>query len=300
MIGATIGLRALRVQEEIAEKSGAFEKPAMQVLFAGMLNANREYNVAVGSPFEPSSLTSIALPFSVESVGQRSVEDLYVQFRYHQGLKLMVDEAFVTSQSNLLGSGSRKTDRVDPFEYSTFHFDKMHPGVRINIGEPIIIRETRFVDEITAETRDKKQMNMKYAVEYSYQIGVSVTAQDLKSQDYMLSVSGIKASNLDNLIGLAVKSIERNCVNPAHSSLSDWIFGTNETRETSDLILLYPHRSLIAKSEGISFFNAEIRSGADVALLTYPKEGNFAILQRPGGKEVVLSLSCRDEKYISK
>lgn len=301
IIGATIGLRALRVQEEIAAKSGAFDKPAMQVLLAGMLNSNREYKIVVGSTFEPSSLTAVTLPLSVGSIGQRSVEDLYVQFRYHQGLKLMVDEAYVTSQSNLLGSGSRKTGRVDPFEYSTFHFDKMHPGVRINVGEPIIIKETRFDDEITTETRDRKNLRVKYAVEYSHQIGVSVTAQDLESQDYALSVSGVKASDMDHLIELTVKSVERGCVNLSRFSLFDWLVGTEKTIETDDLILLYPHRSLVAKSEGISLFNAEIQSSADVALLTYPaKEGNFAILQRPNGKDVLIPLSCRGKKDIPK
>lgn len=294
LVGAVIGLRALRSQEEIAAKSGAFDKPALQVSLAGMLNLSGKYNIAVGSIFEPNSLTSFTLPLSVRSVGQRSIEDLYVQFKYSQFQKLMVDESFVTTTSNLLGSGSRKTDRVDPFEYSTFHFDKIHPGVQVEVGEPIILRETRIIDEFTSQTLDKKSLTVKLAVDYSYQIGVSVAAQDLKSKDYMLSVSGIRASSMDDLVRASVKSIEKNCVGSAPISFFDRITGAHRTIETNDLILLYPHRSLVSKSEGIAFFGAKVQVSDDVALLTYPaKDGSFAILRRPDGKTVVLPLRCR-------
>ena len=75
--GVALGVWSVRKSEEIARRSGGFDKPKL-VLSLGdwRLVPNTSETLSVGAAFEPSSVTLLQIPLQITNEGPRTAHDV--------------------------------------------------------------------------------------------------------------------------------------------------------------------------------------------------------------------------------
>jgi len=290
ILATLVAVWAIRSNESIAVRSGAFERGILDVSFMGMPITAHGFDVAVGSPFEANTLTMFNLPVSVRNSGQRSIDDVYIVFRYWKEHNLALPADVGTLEGGL-GNATRTVSHSGPFEDVTYKVDKLNPGVHMNVNDPIPLHETSMTTDVQTRTKDDVPISVALKVDYAFTVGVSVTATDQPALSYPISIRGIEATDLDELTRKVLESLRQRCTPPQPSSIWQRIFGPTRVIEMQDWILVFPKREKLGGTPEGTVYTAAVDQ-SQVRLLSYAKEGGIVIVRDLDGKSRVEQLNC--------
>jgi hypothetical protein len=139
IIGLFLGFYGTKASWQIAEASGSFEKAMVEVSVGGYaLSAGKENFILVGADqVAREGLPVIgALPITLRSAGQRSVESLLISFQYHQLFRRDLLEGLEPRIAGVLtGDLSKRTSSDADRFFVSYTMPVLHPGMSLKVAE---------------------------------------------------------------------------------------------------------------------------------------------------------------------
>jgi hypothetical protein len=192
--------RTISQKESIAQRSGVFDKPKPSLYFNNQkLLPQSETRIIYGSLFEDQSSIIAKLPLQIVNEGTKTLKNVSITIRYPQQPDMLLSE----KELSLTGAGildnndpKRTTSEMHPFRFASWSKIDINPKIMFGIGESFRLIETKQVN--TFRDNNTNQW-MQASVEYSILLLVTISAEDIEAQDYMLLVKSIKSANIDDL-----------------------------------------------------------------------------------------------------
>jgi hypothetical protein len=171
---------------DIALKSGLFDKPKAEVYFANKkLLPHSETRIVYGANFEDQVPIIASLPLQIVNEGNKTLRNSSITIRYPQN-KMMLSEA----ELPLKGAGildeniqKRTTSELPQFKFASWFIKDLNPKILFGIGESFRLNETT---QIRTFLDYKTNQWMREEIEYTLSLLVTVSAEDIEAQDYML------------------------------------------------------------------------------------------------------------------
>jgi hypothetical protein len=198
-IGMTIFLTKWTItsQYDVALKSGSLDRPDPCLYFGNhKLSPSSETRIVYGSLFENDSPIIAFLPLELRNEGKKTLKDVSITVRYPQAPNMLLSEVDVKGAGIFSKENpERTTSQRYPFQYASWHTTGVHPNVLLGIAEPFGLVETKPI------VRTFREGNQWYRAdtEYSLHILITVTAEDVQAQDYVVLLHSIKCSNIEDL-----------------------------------------------------------------------------------------------------
>lgn len=200
IIAIIISIYAICSQEDIAEKSGAFDKSDLKLSFGEYhLSEDMDYDINYGISFSNNTANFVSLPLMVSNEGRKSAENLEVFYKYPYESHILVDSMYLNIES--LKSGlSRKTNNYPPFGQTTLYTDAINPNISIRIGDVINLQdETKMLIDYPTKTKDSIDVNIKAEAIYSIITQVAITAKDNIAKSYRFNLGTYNTIDYKNL-----------------------------------------------------------------------------------------------------
>ena len=200
ILALIIAVWQIKSSERIASDSGILDKPISELSFGGFyLKPLVNYQIFYGFDYTDKFVFH-TLPFVIHSIGEKSMNETYLMFRYNINSNLCTDTFFSLESSFDTTTFNRYYSRVEPFEFSNYKFHSINPGLNYGIGELIYLNETIFNNEVLATTRDSVDLLFEYSLLYGKQFETTLTSEDMKAKNYQFGISGISVSKMEDLI----------------------------------------------------------------------------------------------------
>jgi hypothetical protein len=185
---------------DIAERSGAFDKPKIAALLNGMELTPWQINrVYVAYPVPRETMALGYLRFTVGNSGQKSLKEFQATFRYTEDFSRDVLQKYGTLTSS--GSITRHSLQIDTSRngklfFVSYALPKLNPSQGANIDEPIFLKPTIFEDTIV----DKRLMvQVRYQAEFPRRFELSVGGEDVPLVTYPIEVHVLLAKSATHL-----------------------------------------------------------------------------------------------------
>lgn len=199
----SIAVWAIKSSENIAEKSGAFDKGELKVTLGGYwLENNSNYEVYYGIDFKDSTMIHLSsLPIGIHNQGKKTLESVNVLFKYpHEG-RLAIQDNIFELQSIFTDSIERKFLTVKPFDEVCYKLNNINPNFSILVDDPFRLKEETIENMIIpVTTKDNKKINVSTSFSYAYKILLGVTGKDIESQKFNISLHYRNETNLNKLL----------------------------------------------------------------------------------------------------
>lgn len=185
---------------EIAERSGAFEKPTIKAILGHhILKSNQPNRVIFGFDSVNKKNISVVgfLPLGVQNKGKKTIKNLTVTFRYHE----MLNRDVLESLMELKTSGIYRPEGVEhnfssegKIHYSSFHIPRLDPEVAASINDIFFLSQTSVQDAI--EYNGKL---IPFRCEFAIKLNISITGEDLEIRDFPIEFEVVPAQSLNDL-----------------------------------------------------------------------------------------------------
>src|SRR5690606_30186483 len=204
-ISIFISIWGVKTSENIAEKSGAFDKGKLQLSFGGYFitpDNDINFDVYYGVDFSDTTILHFAtLPFSIHNMGKKTIENANMIIKYPHIANIAVMDTLIKFNAIATEAIERKFGTVEPYDQVIFKFNSLNPNYSIEAGELICLqKETIFKDIIPVETKDSQTINLSTSVKYSYPTMVALTAKDIMTEQYNFVLNYRWETDLNKLI----------------------------------------------------------------------------------------------------
>ncbi len=265
----------IKSNEKLTLESGILNKPKSELSFGGYsLNTLTDYDILYGFNYN-NGLVFHSLPFGLHNTGQKSMDKTYLIFRYNEFNNLCSDTSFKLTSSIDNEEFKRTYSFVEPFEYSTYKFSSINPGIGLGIGELIYLNETSIKSLVDVTTKDSVDMTVEYSVLYAKQFSVTLTSKDMQSNNYQFSISGISVNNMSELI-FYYKEYLLNKIN--NSTIS----------EIESCFLVYPEilesHLINVESDSTSLITTVVKKSENVLYAYYEHKASRLLILDQNGK----------------
>jgi hypothetical protein len=211
--GILIAYISVQQSWRIARESGQLRKP--QLVFAigqGLiLDPSHETRVIIGAHKTSQSDDVVigGIPFVVSNVGDATLENTSITFRFHKMFHRDVLQHLAFSRS-----GSFEASQIQQslttggeLDYSSYLLPSLNPGQTMTGMEPVYLYKTSV--SVTTPLTSKEQqkvavtMNLRYGLEFL----ASVTAKDTQVRDFPMSLETMEANSMDGLTNRVVDEL---------------------------------------------------------------------------------------------
>ncbi|RDZ28760.1 hypothetical protein [Lysobacter silvisoli] len=204
VLSLALAYYAIRVSWKIAEVSGSLDKPGIVVGIGDYpLAAGKRNYVVLGAPLPSSDAPAVgAIPFTFHSSGRKSLDSISISFQYHKLFnRALLEEVTLSSPSGAFGANDlrKSTSQSGDMFFVTYAMPSLNPGVGVEIGEPMLLGETRIQSEIPVTFKDGVKATVSLAAAYSKEFGLAVTSRDTEVLGYPVSVAMQSAASMDEL-----------------------------------------------------------------------------------------------------
>ena len=188
----------LRQAEDIASRSGAFDKPALGVsLGACAFDERAPTHVVFGASFDKDTVYAVSIPLVVRNESARTIERASLTFRYPSVGRFAVPSELLTVESaGDISSLSldRTTSTLGTYDYVSFSLTNLDPGKTVGLRELVHLAESRVEGSFKASGS-----TWRYSVDLAFEATLTVGGVDMPTVDYQLKVSGVAATSMGEL-----------------------------------------------------------------------------------------------------
>ncbi len=198
LVGIFTTILTIKSSEKIAEKSGAFDKPQARLYIYNIgPRPNDNTFLCYGYSFRDSSMTIGRIPVVIENVGEKTINNLSLTFRYPNVLRRKALEKMEMITTGLFEKKQeiyKGISRIGNFDYVSYQFPSLNPGQSIGINEPIFIFETTARGLIEMD-----ESLLAYQATYLFELAMTLSGTDIPSQDFAVSLMTIQCANISEL-----------------------------------------------------------------------------------------------------
>lgn len=265
-----VAIWAIRSQQDIAQKSGAFDKPN-PCLYLGnhKVLPDSKTRITYGFLFNDSSIIITRLPLIIKNEGEKTLKNVIITIRYPLIANIVVPEDLI--KLKIAGSiieiqPNRKTSQLDPFEYASWNLHNINPNDTISIEEPFRLYLTKNIEGTTLSYKENKWF--RYSIDYSLILNVSISGENVKTQDYTLLLHSMKSSGMEDLMHkYGIKPNERNHRIRDSNSYFDYLMLFFKQTEQEDLLIFPSLDAITINGEKNLYFSKEKRD--DIKIISY-------------------------------
>lgn len=194
-VSAVGTLYSVHVSHQIALESGSLDKAIPHVLLQSFqLVPNVPTQVTFGAPFGQNTAVMATLPIIIHNSGAKTMKGLGLTVRLPS--RISIEEGLLHHQYNefvpLTGSATHKHAVYEQFGFDIYTLPDLNPGQTFAIRQPFALFETR-------RNRPEQELTPHVITLFSFDALVSVTAQDLRTEDYPLVLFGVKSESKEQL-----------------------------------------------------------------------------------------------------
>lgn len=192
-------------ERDLAKESGALQKPHLVLGIGG------------GLPLEPDVETKIlfaarttshdkavvigVIPFVVSNVGDATLENTTVTFRFH---KMFHRDAFEMLKFSSFGGFEasqiqRSFTTGGELQYSSYLIPDLNPGQTMAGTEPLYLPRTNSEFAVPVQTHDNKSLTVSMKLEFGIQFLLSIAAKNIQTRDYPMEFETTEATSLEEL-----------------------------------------------------------------------------------------------------
>ena len=210
IVSVIIAFLAIKSNEEIAEKSGAFDKGKLEMLFGGnTLEENSINSVYFGINLDQSEIISTSLPIKLNNIGQKSLENVNAIFKYSSFYEIAIKDYDYNHLKPFSDSVVRKYIKKNPYENIAYSFISLNPNQSINIDEFFLYKKDVFrpiKSTYLSKTQDKTYELDLYNL---CKINFEISSKDTKTCRYDFLIFTIEENNFNNFFDKLI-NIKRN------------------------------------------------------------------------------------------
>ena len=295
IVTALLTIWGIKSNETIAQRSGALDKGEIQLTLAGSNFSKIENKISVGSSFGSGEVEMVQLPFQVQNLGKKSVDDIYVVFRYPQLFHMMVDASLV-DVTTPLDNFTRKTKTIAPYNTVVYYIKSLNPGVTMILNEPVLLRETRISGVVNAKTKDNVKLKIPYSMEYGLKFDVSLTAKDVQPFVSQFSISAIKATTIDDLINKVIANIEHNIKPHPEPGFWQTLLTSRNINLDRAQFLMIPAVQQIGSHKEMKLLTGKV-TPEEIVLIDYTDDAEYAFIERPNKDPELKTLTSQKKLH---
>lgn len=117
IITIIVGYLAIVSNEDIAKKSGAFDKGEFDLTFGGYsIFENKDYDVYYGVEISDSIIHFSTLPINIQNVGQKTLEEVNLLLQYPTAANISIQDSLLLFEAPFIDEFERKFRSVDPYD----------------------------------------------------------------------------------------------------------------------------------------------------------------------------------------
>jgi len=200
-----VSIWSINKQEEIAEKSGSFDKGEITVRL-GSYNISaektgQEIDIYYGIDFTDSSLHLVELPISIYNRGRKTLENVNLLIKYPHVATIALADSFVNFSSPTANKVERKFTTGGKYDQVSFFLNSIDPNSSAIPGELIVAREETKGNFFTkAYTKDSVLLGASINYSYHYIIEMLATAKDSENRSFRFNINYLNNTNKDSII----------------------------------------------------------------------------------------------------
>lgn len=203
--------RSIKSNEEIAVKSGAFDKPRPSFGF-GNYNITPldidTINVIYGANCTEKSVNFSFLPLNIVNTGAKNAEDVKLVISYPRISGLALTDSNLGRINETITNARRTFDTTRSTIEVFYQIQTINPSLELSIDEPFILRKTELNNVIDVPTKNGV-IQYQYSLTYSNIISLGLLSRDFPAIGKKLAVSCIQESNLDSIVCMHMKSCKK-------------------------------------------------------------------------------------------
>ncbi|RUR52954.1 hypothetical protein [Vreelandella populi] len=225
---------------EIAEQSGAFDRPEVQLMLnTEPLEPYTPIKILFGAPqiSDASNVAISTLPLIIRNSGNRSLEEASLTFRFH---KIFTRSALESLEYSMVGGVQasrveRNFSQSGVTDYSSYLIPLINPGELAMISEPLYLPNMKLDVPFEASTSDDVKISANLGIELAWKFEASLAARDIVSRSYQFELSTAVSNSLEELTQHAVSEINNRLEEVRHRMnffeyLNALVFGIDSER----------------------------------------------------------------------
>lgn len=201
ILAIIISLYSYNQNEEIAEKSGAFDKGKLNVFFGDYaLTPYCNYDLYYGVDIKKNDLNFAKLPIEIINSGNKTIEDVSLYYQYPTRT-ISLSDSLIKMETMFIDEIERKYQRDYKHDNISYNIGKLNPYFFIGSGDIIYINgETKGKYKTLVKTKDNKEIILTTEAYFSYPFSVAITGKDIETTNYTFNLKIRKENNLEELI----------------------------------------------------------------------------------------------------
>jgi hypothetical protein len=163
------------------------------------LPPHSETRIVYGANFENQVPIIASLPLQIVNEGKKTLRNGSITIRYPQNSMMLSEAELPLKGAGILDENipKRTTSELPQFKFASWFIKDLNPKILFGIGESFRLNETT---QIRTFLDYKTNQWMREEIEYTLSLLVTVSAEDIEAQDYILLFKSIKSSDIDDLI----------------------------------------------------------------------------------------------------
>lgn len=195
IMGIILTVLAMKYSEEIAARSGAFDRPGIKTfLGASSIPLAAENRLVIGYPEIDSAIVVGALPLLIWNSGTKSLKDLRITFRYPKwALRSELTRlTFVTAGPPIIPPMDRTLGSDESYEYQVYRMHTLEPGATLTLHDPLFLLDSRprgVKQDTTSNSQESPFPNIPWHAV------ISISAEDYMTVDHLVRIERLPAAN---------------------------------------------------------------------------------------------------------
>lgn len=189
----------------IAKETGQFKKPQLVVGIGGNLplDPSLDTRIVIGARkvSHGKNVVIASIPFTVSNVGDATLENTTVTFRFPKMFhrKALEDLEFSRFGGYEASQVQRSFTSGGELDYSSYLIPTLNPGQGMAGVEPVYLFQTDLDVTAPVRTTDSESMTVSMKLGFSLKFLLSVAAKDVQTRDYPMEIESMEATSLDDL-----------------------------------------------------------------------------------------------------
>jgi len=203
--------KAIKSNENIALKSGSYDKGEIVISFGGFfIKPNEVYDVYYGfDTLSDSVLHLTGYPLGIHSKGKKTVENISVHFKYPHLMRMAVGDSLLEFSNNLINL-ERYFQTVEPYDQVLYKINSIDPGASLGVGDIFATTETTRLINVDAKTADDYDVSALVKYDFWCKTEVIITGKDIDALYYKFRLKFQQVSSLEELIVEVAPTIKEN------------------------------------------------------------------------------------------
>ena len=212
IIAIFISVKAIKSNEQIASKSGAFDKSNLTLMFGNfpiiLSDNNDTIPIFYGGEFENNSINISGFPFKIYNRGGKDAENVEVIFTFPKLLHFLKDTNIIKVTLPKYTEFKRDIESLENLDIVMHKIQIINPNLTVGIPQPFILSETQLEGSIDTVS-ENKIIHFPYEVKFSYFFSSIILNRNSMTQKYLFRYNCRQSKNIDELLDAIIRKTER-------------------------------------------------------------------------------------------